>query len=304
MTLNNNSTADMESWFIPFDIIMILCTIFAVILAVICLVIIIYDKACHTVPMLLAANSILAEFIFGVVLFGMALFALENDLKQIDYPDSLCIFLGYISYVTVFLENSSYTIQAVYRYITVVYPARLFCQSARFQTLVICSTWIFGFVYPLPLLLTHEIKYIINNQICQMPIQLSFFMIYCSFCVYAIPHSITMIVYFKLVRYVQEMSKRATPVNTLNRAKSQLKMVRRIVILIFGVVILGIPYVIFIIMSFFTDPPKYHFRIAFLFGDASLPFVMIALFQFTDPLKEFIIRKINVRTNLILPTVT
>jgi len=304
MTLNNNATADMESWFIPFDILMILSTIFAVILALICLVIIIYDKACHTVSMLLAANSILSEIVFGVVLFGMALFALENDLKQIDYPDSLCIFRGYIGYVTVFLQNSSYTLQAVYRYITVVYPTRLSWQSAHFQTLVICSTWIFGFVYPLPLLLTHEIKYIINNQLCQMSLQFSFLMVYSSLCVYLIPHSITILVYFKLVRYVQEMSKRATPVNTLNRAKSQLKMVRRIIILIFGVVTLGIPYVTFIIMSFFTAPPKYDFRIAYLFGDASLAFVMIALFQFTDPLKEFIIRKLNVRANVILPTVT
>jgi hypothetical protein len=304
MTLNNKSTADIESWFIPFDIIMVVCTIFAVILALICLVIIICDKACHTVPMLLAANSILAELVFGGDLFGMALFALENDLKQIDYPDSFCIFRGYMSYVSVFLQNSSYTLQAVYRYITVVYPNRPSWQSARFQTLVICLTWIFGFICPLPLLLTHEITYIINNQICQMPLQLSFLMIYDALCVYAIPHSITILVYFKLVRYVQEMSKRVTPVNTLHRAKSQLKMVRRIVILIFGVVTVGMPYLIFLIISFFTTPPKYHFRIAFLFADLSVVLVMIALFQFTDPLKEFIRRKMSWRANLVLPTVT
>jgi hypothetical protein len=38
-------------------------------------------------------------------------------------------------------------------------------------------------------------------------------------------------------------------------------------------------------MSFFTSPPKYHFRIAYIFVDVSLAFVMITIFKFTGPLK-------------------
>ncbi len=86
MTFNNNSIIkNIEPWFIPFDILMILCSTLAIGLALIFLIIIIFDKTFHTVPMMLLANSCLAELIFASDMFGMALFTFENDIKQIQY---------------------------------------------------------------------------------------------------------------------------------------------------------------------------------------------------------------------------
>ena len=83
--------------------------------------------------MMLVANSCLAELVFGSDMLGMAIFTFQNDLKQIQYQDSLCIFRGYLGYIATILQNYSYLLQAVYRYIIVVYPTRLFWQSAKFQ---------------------------------------------------------------------------------------------------------------------------------------------------------------------------
>jgi hypothetical protein len=94
--------------------------------------------------------------------------------------------------------------------------------------------------------------------------------------------------YSKLVRYVKEISKRVTPVNMILHAQRELQMVRRIVIIVSFLVLLGLPYIIFILMSFFTTPPKYHFRIVLVFIDVSLVFIMICLFLFTDALKASI----------------
>ena len=91
------------------------------------------------------------------------------------------------------------------------------------------------------------------------------------------------------------MSKRVTPVNTLFRAQRELRMIRRIVYLVLILLILGFPYALFILMSFFNSAPKYHFRIAYIFVDVSLAFVMIALFQITEPLKTSIMKRINRR---------
>ncbi|CAF4769894.1 unnamed protein product, partial [Rotaria sp. Silwood2] len=113
-----------------------------------------------------------------------------------------------------------------------------------------------------------------------------------------------MLIYFKLIRYVQDMSKHVIPTNTLYRAQRELKMVRRIVILIMGIVTIGFPYALFIFISFFTTPPKYHFRIAYIFVDTSLAFVMIALFQFTEPLKISIMKRITRQVNVVIPTLT
>ena len=55
------------------------------------------------------------------------------------------------------------------------------------------------------------------------------------------------------------MSKHITPVNTLIRAERELKMVRRIVILICDIATICFSYAIFIFVSLFTSPPKYYF---------------------------------------------
>jgi hypothetical protein len=304
MVDNTSMTIHIQSWFIPLDIIMILCTVFAVVLAIFCLIIIIFDKTCHTVPMMLVANSCLAELVFGSDMLAMAAFTFQNDLKQIQYQDSLCIFRGFLGYIVTVLQNYSYLLQAVYRYITVVYPARLSWQSAKFQVFVICLTWMFGFICPIPYIVTGAIIYNVDNQICQMPLRLSFLTIYNVLCVYMIPISLIVLVYFKLVRHTREMSKRVTPANALVRAERELKMVQRIVILVIGVTAIGFPYAVLIFISLFTSPPKYHFRIAYIFVDVSLAFVMMALFQFTEQLKIYIMKRIKGQPNMILPAIT
>jgi hypothetical protein len=112
-----------------------------------------------------------------------------------------------------------------------------------------------------------------------------------------------MFIYLKLVLFVKGMNKRVTSVNTLNRAKRELKMVRRTAILVSILIAYCFPYAMFIFLSFFLTIPKYHFRISYVFIDTSYLFVMIALFQFTDPLKTSIMKKLNRQANVILPTI-
>ncbi len=90
MTFENTSMMiTTELWFFPLDIIMILCTVSGVVLAAFFLMIIIFDKTCHTIPMMLVANSCLAEVVFGIDMLAMAIFTFINDFKQIQYQDSL-----------------------------------------------------------------------------------------------------------------------------------------------------------------------------------------------------------------------
>ena len=100
------------------------------------------------------------------------------------------------------------------------------------------------------------------------------------------------------------MSKQVTPVNKLFRAQRELRMIRRIISVVLILVALGVPYAMFFFMSFFNRAPKYHFRIAYLFVDASLALVMVALFQVTEPLKASVMKRINERRAVVVPTVT
>ena len=123
--------------------------------------------------MMLVANSCLTELIYASDIFVMAIFTLQNDLKQINIKIHFVFFEVYI-YMALYIQNYSYLLQAIYRYITIVYPTRLFWQSARFQIFLIGLTWICGIIYPIPLVFTGQIIYDVDNQICQMPLHLSF----------------------------------------------------------------------------------------------------------------------------------
>ncbi|UJR12736.1 hypothetical protein I4U23_016910 [Adineta vaga] len=76
-------------------------------------------------------------------------------------------------------------------------------------------------------------------------------------------------------------------------------MIKQIVILILMLLIFGIPYVSFIFMSFFTNPPKYHYRISHVFTVVPYPLILITLFHFTEPLKNSFKKYFSRRRNSI-----
>jgi hypothetical protein len=300
---NNSMMTTIESWFIPFDILTIVCAISSIGLATLFLFIIIQDKTCHTIPMMLVANSCLSHLIFRIDLLWMTVFKLQNDLKQIQDQDVFCVFRAYIGYVTCAVLNYSYLLQAIYRYITAIYPTRLFWQSRRIQILFICIAWIFSFVYPLVFKFTGEIIYDVDNQVCQLPLRFSCSIIYGSFCIYTFPVLMIMFIYWKLFRHVKAMSRRVVLANPIFRVRRELKMIRHLVIIITILLTMGAPYGIFLFMSLFNNTPKYHFRIAYIFIDVPLTLAMIALFQFTEPLKTSIMKRIKRWPNVVVARV-
>ncbi|CAF1180943.1 unnamed protein product [Adineta steineri] len=301
---SNTSIIINQSWFIPIDILLLTCLFLAILMSLLFFFIVLTDKTCHTVPLILVAHSCFASFLLTIILFWATIITFHNDLKQIYYQDLFCIFRGYMTYVTFFGLYYSYLLQSIYSYITVIYPTRLFWRSIKIQFFLIILIWIFAFIFACPVIVTNEIKYLIDDQVCQMPFHLSIVAIYNIVYIYIIPISGIMFIYLKLIRYVREMNKRVTLVNTLLRAQRELKMVYRIVILISILLIVSVPYTIFVFMGFFILTPKYSFRIALTFAEASLVFVMIALFKFTEPVRTSIMKRIRQRSHVVTPTMT
>jgi hypothetical protein len=283
--LNNPLRTQVESWFIPLDILAIICLALSIIITTIYLVIIILDKTCHTVRMMLMANVYLTGCICGYVHLAITVFTFRNDLQQIQYQDSLCIVRGYFSYASCAVLCYSYVSSAIYQYMVIVYPTRLFWVSARVQILLICLGWILAFVFPLPVTLTGNITYNVDNQICQVPLRFSLALLYIPWFVYVIPVHLVIFIYMKLVRFVRRTNQHVTPANTLRPAQRDLTVVRRIVILVQMLILGGVPMTAFIFLSFANRAPKYHFRIGLMFLYAAILSVMIMFYQFTDSLK-------------------
>ncbi|CAF1172472.1 unnamed protein product [Adineta steineri] len=224
-------------------------------------------------------------------------------IQATQYQDRFCIFRGYLVYAFCAVVICSFLLQAFYRFILVVYPARSNWLSARNQLICIVLTWIYALVFPLAFMFTGDIIYNADNDVCDIPIRLSFALIFLALCVYSIPLSLVMFIYLKLIRYVKQMHKRVTPANILFRVQRELKMTRRVVIMLTSLVPICIPYAIFFILSFFTSLPIYHFRILFTFTGVSFLCTMLIVFKFTDALKLSVMKKLNLRSNTIVPTV-
>ena len=192
----------------------------------------------------------------------------------------------------------------LYRYIIIIYPTHLFWQTGKFQMFMICLIWIYSFIYCIPFLTGNAILYNVDNQICQIQLQLSVNKIYSIFCAFLIPVSLIIFIYWKLVRYIKEIHKHVSTSNTLFRAKRELKMVKRLVILIIILIIVCFPYFIMMLMAFFNHAPKNHYRIAYIFFDASVLCVMIVLFQFTDPFKISLRKLFKIQSNRVIPALT
>ncbi|CAF0987156.1 unnamed protein product [Adineta steineri] len=301
---SNTSIIINQSWFIPLDILLLVCLFLAILMSLLFFFIVLTDKTCHTVPIMLVTNSCFANFSLTIFLFWMTIITLYNDLQQIYYQDSFCIFRGYMTHVAFFWLFYSYFLQAIYSYITVIYPTRLFWQSRKFQFFLIILIWIVGFICACPGIATGAIKYLVDDQLCEIPFHFSIVTVYNIIYIYLIPVNGIIFIYYKLILYVREMNKRVTSANTLLRAQRELKMVFRIVILISILLTLSVPYTIFVFMGFFTSPLKYDFRIALTFVESSLLFFMIVVFKFTDPVRASIMKKLHQRLNVVAPIMT
>ncbi|CAF4044226.1 unnamed protein product [Rotaria sordida] len=112
--------------FLERELLRIICNSITIGISCILLYLIASNKTCRTVPMLLIVNACLGELICACILLSMATFVLQNDIKQIIYEYLLCVFRDYLLSSVTIVQNYSYALQAIYRYVTVVYPTHRF----------------------------------------------------------------------------------------------------------------------------------------------------------------------------------
>ncbi|CAF1092678.1 unnamed protein product [Adineta ricciae] len=278
---------------IVWNISTIVLTTLGIVLATLFLITILIDKKSKKNPiMVLVANSCLSSIVFGIDMLVCFLIALNNDLKEIRTEDSLCKLRAYIAYSACGVFDYSFFVQALYRYNAIIHPKRTNWQSLQNQLVIIASTWILGFLVPSVFLFTTEIVYNIDNQVCQIPLRISTSSIYLSFCIYLIPLLLITGMYLKLIRHVKRKRIRIIQTRMFIRAQRELEIVKRILIHVFILMGVGCVYASLLFISIFRDLPKYHFRIAYIFGSTSFLFVMISIFQFNPLLKQSIINKL------------
>lgn len=116
---------------------------------------------------------------------------------------------------------------------------------SKFNMKIILASWIVAFLFPISSLFNNRIKYDVDNQICQIPLKLSVILLPLASYVYLVPISLMIGIYSKIIQYVRQINRRHIVINTMVRAKRELKMICPTFILSSIIIITEFPYTLF-----------------------------------------------------------
>ena len=153
----------MDVFEILSSILMIVCSIFGIICALIFIIIVVTHRQCHTFTILLVLNSSVAGLIANVTCLSQAIYQLL-DLGN----DSLCAIRGLFLQITTGLFYHTLCVQALHRLFVTVYSTRRYLQTVRFNISMVVIQWIFSAAFGLPIFIFNRIKYQAGSCICQV----------------------------------------------------------------------------------------------------------------------------------------
>jgi hypothetical protein len=226
----------------------------------------------------------------------------------------LCHVRGYLAHISFCALIYSYVIQALYRLVCTIYYYRISLQHFKMYTYAICIQWSLAVIQTLPIELRNNQIFIEDEYLCQIPIENSKAIGYLCVTNYLIPLTTIMIMYYMIAKSVREKETngkihRTTTLITfihifqgtyrynIHRARRQLALTQRILILIAIVLVLGGPYSTFIIMEVFSirRAPTYSHRVGFMFISIAAALSIITIICFTKPAFEMITRVLNIK---------
>lgn len=234
----------------------------------------IYRKRCFNFPTLLACNTILGVFIYGITHISMCAYMIVWDQQTVPKADALCSVRAYFYHTSVAFIHHSFIIQAIEKYLKI--RGVHFFDSPIRKLVLVMPQWIFDFCLILPILLTGNLEKPNMDNLCFIKLSrpdLLFSMGALSFFI----TDVTVITLYRLlVRFVRLTSAKVAT-NRKVRMERELTMVRRILMLNGLLVLLGSPVLIFnIIVSVRIDiVPQYTLRCLMLF--MNLPMILLVI---------------------------
>jgi hypothetical protein len=161
----------MLSWYIPIDILIILISLVTAIFALIFVVIIIFNRSLRNLATVLSSHTCLSIAFFSLTITLIAVHQYQCDMtssaESMVCDDSFCIIRNYLNTVGTTWALYSFLIQAIHRYLTVVYPSKLVLKTYRFYSLIIVIQFLIASFVPCPFhFIVPTIHYDRYNYVC------------------------------------------------------------------------------------------------------------------------------------------
>ncbi|CAF3480349.1 unnamed protein product [Rotaria sp. Silwood1] len=241
----------------------------------------------HDVVLILVTNNYLALLAFALVAIPTNIDIVRGDYNlYIGMETFGCRIRAYIFYSSVAIIFHTFVLQACFRFFRVVYPLHVYLQNGITYIVVIPILWFISFLFMIPIYVWHDIKFIHRENVCLLAMHSVRGFIWSILIIYGIPIVVINIIYIRLMRFIRQSSKIAS-----TRAKRDVIVIQRIVLVVSILTLMGIPSVVLKLMLPFTDVGKPLFyrsqNIVIVTGIIVLSFMLVYV---TPQLKEVFIR--------------
>ncbi|CAF3465274.1 unnamed protein product [Rotaria sp. Silwood1] len=253
----------------------------------------------HDVVLILVANNYLALLAFALVAIPTNIDMVRGDYNlYIGMETFGCCIRAYIYYSSLAVILNTFVLQACFRFFRVAYPSHVWLRYRLTYIVVIPMLWLISFLFMIPIYVWHDIKFIREQNVCLLAIHSVRGFIWSILIIYGIPIIVINIIYIQLTRFIFRSSKIAS-----TRAKRDVIVVRRIVLVAGILTLMGIPSVVLKLMLPFTDVIKPLFyrsqNIVIVTGMFVLSFILVYV---TPQVKKVLIR--NRKSTTATPTPT
>ncbi|CAF1262649.1 unnamed protein product [Rotaria sp. Silwood1] len=156
------------------------------------------------VVLILVVNNYLALLTFALIAIPMNI-----DMARGDYNLSIgmetfsCRVKGYLFYASIAIVFNNLTLQAVFRFLRIVYPTYIWLQNVLTYLVIIPTMWLMSFLFILPVHVWHDIQFIRMENTCFLVIYSARGFILCTIIMNCIPVIIMNILYLQLKRFIR-----------------------------------------------------------------------------------------------------
>lgn len=289
----------MDFW-ISINIILNLLTLINSIITIfICLfiliLILIFHRKSRSVQVLLAGYTGSILFISAVTLSSMSTSSLLGymNIQWKQYGDTLwCRLRGFFIHGFLCVLYDSYVLQAIYRLCRVVFYRHKSLHSFTLYSLLIPIGSLFGIGSISPVLIRGDVVYISSEYYCQTPFKNIPAITYIAIRLFLLPILFISLIYMCLLKHVRQSTDSLMTANDNQYRRSKqnkrdLIIIRRLLVMLTSLILLGLPSVIFLIIymicGYFISVT---YRVGWLSVSFSLVFLAFMLIRLTNPLKK------------------
>ncbi|CAF3716902.1 unnamed protein product [Adineta steineri] len=198
------------------------------------------NRQCHTLHNCLVLNSTVAGLIINIIYMCQGIYQL-SDVGD----DILCRFRGFLLQMGTGLLYHTLCVQAFHRLFVTVYSTKRYFQTKSFNIYMVIIQWVISFSFGLPVFLTGQMKYYAEVRMCQVSIDETLSSIYFTLIIFVFPLLTIIFIYIHIVKYMKQNSHSTTKrlnITGHHRHHCELRLIRRILIIVIVLFLLGFPY--------------------------------------------------------------